>query len=92
MIVNHSRWDVDDYAISEWDENGDVSVDDVLGRLRYWASGKQGEPESIRDIEFIVELVHEIEQLQTDLIEAHKFANDAIETSMALAWNAWRMK
>ena len=58
-----SRWDVNDFAISEWDEG-----DDVLGELRYWASDKQGEDEPIRDIEFIVELVHEIERQQTENI------------------------
>ena len=84
MSENGSRWDVD------LTHKDGLALNDFDYEIRVITNGFSYSYQETCD--FIIKLSHEIRRLETDLIEAQEFANDAIETSMALAWNAWRIK
>jgi hypothetical protein len=60
-----------------------------LAIIRYWGNPKFNDPGCVRDIDFITELVHEIERLQTqvisleDEIEFNLFADTMYRDGMA---------
>ena len=80
-----SEYYVNDFGKSpQW-----VEGDGVLDAVRYWA--ERGDADAVRDANFIVELVHYIGELQTEIIE--KVASidfyRAMDEGGFVDWESW---